>query len=103
MKPKRRINSVPMPYSQLVSQFIRSSLVQLRELGPPPAPLPQGYNMNARCEFHLGALRNTIENPRALKHKVQDLIDSKVITFTPNGPNILNNPMPPQAGTSTMP
>lgn len=36
-----------------------------------------------------------------LKYKVQDLIDSKAIQFTPdNGPNVLQNPMPPHTGPS---
>lgn len=57
--------------------------------------LPPGYDVNSRCKFHSGALDHSIENCKALKYKVQDLIDSKAITFTPNGPNVNNNLMPP--------
>ncbi|XP_050909145.1 uncharacterized protein LOC127122914 [Lathyrus oleraceus] len=84
-----------MPYSHILPYLLRGSLIQLRELGPPPAVLPPGYDANARCEFHFGALGNSIENCKALKYKVQDLIDSKEITFAPKGPNVNNNPMPP--------
>ncbi|XP_050914650.1 uncharacterized protein LOC127129531 [Lathyrus oleraceus] len=48
----------------------------------------------------MGAPSHTIENCRAFKHKVQDLIDAKAISFAPNGPNTNNNPMPPHAGPS---
>src|SRR3954469_3396258 len=69
-------------------------------MGPPPSPLPPGYDANARCEFHSGAPGHTIEKCRALKYKVQDLLDDKLISFTPTGPNVQNNPMPPHAGTT---
>lgn len=52
---------------------------------PPPTPLPQGYDVNARCVYHSGAPRHMTEDCRALKHKVKDLIYSKAIVFTPNG------------------
>lgn len=51
-KPERGIDSVHMPYGQLLPQLLNCSLVQLRKLGPPPTPLPQGYDANPRCEFH---------------------------------------------------
>lgn len=53
-----------------------------------------GYDDNARCEFHSGDPGHTIENCKALKHKVHDLIDSKAISFAPNSPNANNNPKP---------
>ena len=87
-----------MSYAQLLPQLLANQLVQLRELGPPPNPLPRGYDINAHCEFHSGAPGHTIENCRAFKCKVQDLIDTKAINFNPVGPNIQNNPMPPHQG-----
>ncbi|XP_058784515.1 uncharacterized protein LOC131659326 [Vicia villosa] len=95
--PERRIDPVPMPYAQLLPQLLAGQLVQLREMGPPPSPLPLGYDANARCEFHSGAPGYTIEKCRALKYKVQDLLDDKIISFAPTGPNVQNNPMPPYA------
>lgn len=71
----------------------------MRELKPPTV-IPPVYDVNAHCEFHLGAPGHTIENWKALKYKVQDLIDSKAISFTLNGPNTNNNPMPPHVGSS---
>ena len=75
--------------------------MQLRVLGPPPDPLPEGFDPNAHCEFHSGAPGHTIENCKALKFKVQDLVDSKLISFTPVGPNVQINPMPPHEGATT--
>lgn len=89
-----------MSYSQRLAHLLHGSLIQLRELGPLPTPLPPGYDVNARCDLHSGTSRHTIENCKALKHKVQDLIDSKVISFAPTDPNVNNNPMPPHDGPS---
>ncbi|XP_050909309.1 uncharacterized protein LOC127123094 [Lathyrus oleraceus] len=90
----------PLAIPVQTQQQQRGSLVQLRELGPPPAVLPPGYDANARCEFHSGAPGHSIENCKALKYKVQDLIDSKAITFAPKRPNVNNNPMPPHNNAS---
>lgn len=67
--------------------------MQLRELGPPPAVLPPGYDANAQCEFHSGAPSHSVEKSKELKYKVQELIESKAITFAPNGLNMNNNPI----------
>ncbi|XP_050889760.1 uncharacterized protein LOC127095058 [Lathyrus oleraceus] len=98
-KPERKFDPIPTTYARMLPYLLKGSLVQLRELKPPTV-LPPGYDANAHCEFHMGAPGHTIENCRALKHKVQDLIDSKAITFTPNGPNTNNNLMPTHAGPS---
>ncbi|XP_050890917.1 uncharacterized protein LOC127096379 [Lathyrus oleraceus] len=84
-----------MSYSHILPYLLQGSLVQLRELGPPPTVLPPNYDANARCEFHPSAPDHSIENYKALKYKVQDLINSKAITFASNGPNVNNNLMPP--------
>ncbi|XP_050889788.1 uncharacterized protein LOC127095092 [Lathyrus oleraceus] len=68
---------------------------QQRELGPSPAVLPPSYDANAHCEFHSSASGHSIDNCKVLKYKVQDLIYSKEIVFSPKGANVSNNPMPP--------
>src|SRR4051812_42271564 len=87
-RPPRKIDPIPMTYSQLLSHLINESLVELREAKPPPTSIPQGYDLNAKCEYHSGASGHSTEDCNILKHKVQDLIDSKAISFTPNGLHI---------------
>lgn len=77
------MDHVPMSYNRNLPLFLTNSLVQLEESKPPPTPLPMGYDANSRCVYHSGAPGNMTEDCRALKHKVQDLIDSKFISFTP--------------------
>ena len=86
--PERKFDPIPMSYAQLLPQFLSGQLVQRRELAPPPAELPRGYDVNACCEFHSGAPGHSIENYRDLKYKVQDLLDAKELSFAPMGSNV---------------
>lgn len=61
---------------------------------PPRIPLyPPGFDKNARCEYHDGSLRQTTDNYKALKYKVKELIDAKLLTFREMGLNVKNNPL----------
>lgn len=97
-RPPRKFDPIPMPYGHLLAYLLWDSLVQLREAKAPPIPLPPGYDMNASCEYHSGTPGNSIENCNIFKHKVKDLIDSKVISFTPT---VMNDPA--HGSTSMMP
>src|SRR3954468_4596831 len=85
--PQRVLNPIPLPYAQLLPRLLELQLIGLRDLAT-PEKLPPNFDVNARCEFHSGAPGHDIENCKAMKHQVQDLIDSKVISFTPNGLHI---------------
>ncbi|XP_058775062.1 uncharacterized protein LOC131649314 [Vicia villosa] len=93
--PERVFDPIPMTYAQVLPYLLDLKLVQLRTLAT-PAKLPSNWDANARCEFHSGAPGHNIENCKALKNLVQNLLDSKAIEFTPTqGPNVVQNPMPP--------
>lgn len=62
---------------------------------PPSTPLSPGYDVNAHCEFHTGEPSHSIDDYKAFRFKVQDLIDYKAILFSLVGPNINKNPMSP--------
>lgn len=79
---------------------LNGSLIRLRESRPPPTSLPPGNDVNAYSEFHTRAPSHFIDNYKAFNFNVQDLLDSKVISFAPTGPNVNNNPMPPHVGHS---
>jgi hypothetical protein len=81
-------------YSFLLKKLLDLGLVQLRTLAPlRPDQRPPSYNENAKCEFHSGAPGHNVEDCKAFKHVVQDLVDSKAINFAPS-PNVNANPMP---------
>lgn len=59
MKLGRILDPIPMSHD-----LLRSALVKLQPLNPPPRPYPPSYDENAQYE-----------------HKVQDLIKNKQLTF----------------------
>ncbi|GKV34711.1 hypothetical protein SLEP1_g43062 [Rubroshorea leprosula] len=57
-------------------------MVALGELTPiptnkPPNPLPFWYDPQAKCDYHSRTIGYDIERCLTLKHKIQDLKDSK--------------------------
>lgn len=92
---------MPMSYLDWFQHLLKLRMIELRTMGPPPAKLPLGYDANARCDFHSGEPGHRMENCKALKYKVQDLIDAKAIEFTPrNRPNVVQNLMPPHGSAA---
>ena len=90
----RHFDMPPVTYSFLLKKLTDLGLVQLRTLAPlRPDQRPANYHENAKCEFHSGAPGHNVENCKAFKHVVQDLVDSKAINFAPS-PNVNANPMP---------
>lgn len=77
------------------SSTLSQLLPQLRALRsiPPrtrPNPLPRWYN--SRCEFHSGGVGHDTDNCYNLKHRVQDLIDQKLLIFPRT--SLIQNPLP---------
>ncbi|KAI5410441.1 hypothetical protein KIW84_055810 [Lathyrus oleraceus] len=90
----RQFDRPPVIYSFLLKKLKDLGLVQLRTLAPlRPDQRPASFDENAKCEFHSGAPGHNVENCKAFKHVVQDLVDSKAINFAPS-PNVNANPMP---------
>jgi len=61
---------------------------------PLESPFPKGYDPNARCDYHAGAIGHSTENCKALKFKVQNLINAKWLSFTNDSLNVESNPLP---------
>ncbi|XP_050920042.1 uncharacterized protein LOC127137643 [Lathyrus oleraceus] len=88
-------NQIPMSYTELYPSLLQKGLVVPRLMGPPPGRLPPWYNPNAHCPFHEGAPKHDLEGFYALKHRVCELIESKILSFKDMGPNLKINPLPP--------
>ncbi|MCI57117.1 gag-pol polyprotein [Trifolium medium] len=56
-------------------------MVEPIPLPPAKQPYPPGFDMNARCDYHAGSPGHRIEDCRAFKLKVQELIDLQLILF----------------------
>jgi len=87
-----------MTYTQLLPRLLQNSLLTLCP-GKVVNPLYlKSYDLNAKCDYHSGAIGHSTENCLPLKYKVQSLIDAKWLTFKENDPNIGNNPLPQHGG-----
>ncbi|XP_027156475.1 uncharacterized protein LOC113757316 [Coffea eugenioides] len=69
---------------------------------PPTYPygMPAWYNPQAVCAYHSGAPGHSTLDCKALKHKVQDMIESGEIVIRKRetqGPNVNRNPLPEHA------
>ncbi|KAK2367802.1 hypothetical protein QL285_081053 [Trifolium repens] len=85
---KRKVfDPIPIPYSQLLSFLVHNGMVTPRALRPMTVPFPVWYDTKAKCAYHSGAEGHTIDNCRDFKHKVQELIDQKLLTFKEGEPN----------------
>ena len=62
-------------------------------------PYPPDFDANARCDYHAGAQGHSTENCKVLTSKVQTLLNSKMLSFTPQGIQI-NNPLIGHVGSS---
>ncbi|KAF1854608.1 hypothetical protein Lal_00039325 [Lupinus albus] len=62
--------------------------------GQTPNTTAPWYDPNANCDYHSGIIGHSTETCRALKHRIQDLIDSKWLEFKDTVPTITGNPLP---------
>ncbi|RDX82005.1 hypothetical protein CR513_37257, partial [Mucuna pruriens] len=69
----------------------------LRPLQP---PYPKNYDPNAKYDYYVDTISHTTERCWGLKHKVQDLMDARLLSFKDKGPNTRSNLLPNHGGTS---
>ncbi|GAU40821.1 hypothetical protein TSUD_398050, partial [Trifolium subterraneum] len=99
-KKAARFDHVPIPYGQILPYLLQKGLVELKSLPPMVPPYPPYYDANAKCDYHAGSPGHNIENCKAFKYKVQELLDRKLISFKEEGPNVKTNPLPGHASSS---
>ena len=71
-------------YADLLPYLLDNSMVAITLAKVPQPPFFRGYDLNATCAYHGGAPGHSIEHCRALKHKVQGLIDTGWLKFEEN-------------------
>ncbi|XP_019420665.1 PREDICTED: uncharacterized protein LOC109330845 [Lupinus angustifolius] len=83
-------DQILMTYTYLFAYLQRQGMIT-----PIPGRIPgPWYNENVTCAYHSGAPGHLVEDCRAFKFKVQDLINAKRIDFRETRPNITRNPLP---------
>ena len=72
-----------MSLSQALQHLLKAQLITLRDPPQNPNTSSPKYNPNARCAYHSNSPGHDTNDCWALKRKIQDLIDNKVIEFDP--------------------
>ncbi|XP_073222502.1 uncharacterized protein [Cicer arietinum] len=80
--------------SELLPHLVRNSMVALCPGKPIEPPYPKGYDSNALCDYHSGAIGHSTENFLALKFKVHDFLKVGWLNFKENEPSVKNDPLP---------
>ncbi|XP_071909656.1 uncharacterized protein [Coffea arabica] len=98
----RTFANLGRPLDQLYEQLKAANKIGVI---PPPTYLhgmPAGYNPHAICAYHSGVPGHSTVDCRALKHKVQDMIEAGEIMLRKRGeqgPSISTNPFPEHKDT----
>ncbi|XP_050919705.1 uncharacterized protein LOC127137277 [Lathyrus oleraceus] len=89
-----------MTYAKLYPSLVVKNLIQ--PINPPhtPKPLPWWFKPDLHCAIHHGAPDHDIENCYHLKHEVQKLIKSSMVSFEVRMPNVKANPFPTYGNAS---
>jgi len=88
-----KFTPLPMTYAELLPDLVKNALVAICPTKTLQPPYPRYYDANAKCEYHSGEVGHSTENCRALKFKVQSLIDSGWLTFQEQKPSVDKNPL----------
>ncbi|XP_012574941.1 uncharacterized protein [Cicer arietinum] len=89
---------IPLTYAELLPHLVINSMVALCTGETIEPPYPKGYDSNAVCDYHSGAVGHSTENCLALKLKVHDLFKARWLNFKENKPSVKNNPLPVHGG-----
>ncbi|XP_017613730.1 uncharacterized protein LOC108458845 [Gossypium arboreum] len=83
---------IPVTYRELYQSLFNAHVIAPFHLKPLQPPHPKWYHANAKCEYHAGISRYSIENCTGFKKAVERLIKMGVVKFD----NTLSteNPLP---------
>ncbi|PKI75851.1 hypothetical protein CRG98_003766 [Punica granatum] len=92
-RPRKQYTTLLAPPSYIFRQLLAGNRIRTEAPGPNFDPAVQ--NQNLRCEFHEGALGHTLDNCWTLRNKIQEMIDTRQISFNEvKPPNVRANPLP---------
>ena len=82
---ERRFTEISMSLAQALQCLLKAKLVILRDPPQNPNIASPRYNPNSRCAYHSNSRGHDTNQRWALKNKIQDLIDKRVLEFTQDG------------------
>ncbi|PKI73237.1 hypothetical protein CRG98_006372 [Punica granatum] len=92
-RPRKQYTTLPALPSHIFRQFLAGN--KIRTEVPSLHFDPSVHNQNLRCEFHQGALGHTVDTCWRLRDKIQEMINTRQISFNEVKPlNVRANPLP---------
>ncbi|KAL4362721.1 hypothetical protein GQ457_04G022830 [Hibiscus cannabinus] len=91
-KKEETFTPIPMTYGELYPKLVEADLVRPYHLIPMQPPYPSWYDPKAQCEYHVGITGHYIDNCKAFKKVVQNLINTGVLKI--DSPNVAANHLP---------
>jgi len=88
-----KFTPILMTYAELLPNLLKNAMVALCPAKTLQPPYPRYYDANAKCQYHNGEVGHSTENFRALKFKVQSLLDLGWLTFQEQKPSVDKNPL----------
>ena len=92
---RRKFTRIPVPLSQVLAKLHADNLINFEI--PWEDFKPRNYNLELKCEYHLGQVGHATDNYWRFKNKIQDLIDAKLVQLDfveTQSPNVSTNPLP---------
>ncbi|KAK4718414.1 hypothetical protein R3W88_016752 [Solanum pinnatisectum] len=104
--PRPRFEKLTVIFTPLVES--RAKLFErltaagyIHPVGPKPVDTSSRfYRPDQRCAYHSNSVGHDTEDCINLKHKIQDLIDQKVVSLQTVAPNVNSNPLPNHGGVT---
>ncbi|XP_048128979.1 uncharacterized protein LOC115756295 [Rhodamnia argentea] len=98
LRPPRQFTPLPGTPSQVLAVLRKKGLLTSEPLRLGNTNSPR-YDPSKKCDYHCGEPGHDADGCYVLKHRIQDLLDSKAFSFQDNSqPNIKNNPLPDHSG-----
>ena len=80
-RERMEIEPIPVLYDQFYDQLMKESLIGPETPRPPLNPLPNWYNANETCKYHMGEPGHSIERCVTFKVRVQKLRNMGLVNF----------------------
>ncbi|KAK4708751.1 hypothetical protein R3W88_029676 [Solanum pinnatisectum] len=98
-KPARIFTPLVKSRTKLFEQLNVAGYIH--PVGPKPVDTSSKfYKPDQRCAYHSNNVGHDTEDCINLKHKIQDLIDQKVVSLQTVEPNVNSNPLPNHGGVT---
>ncbi|KAL3748721.1 hypothetical protein ACJRO7_009890 [Eucalyptus globulus] len=94
---KRQFSPLPGPLSQVLPILQKKGLIS-HEPKRPNAEKFSNYDPSKKCDYHMGEVGHSTDECLTLKHKIQNLLDTKAFSFRTTQPNVKKNPLPEHQG-----